>query len=145
MAARLPALLALAGALIAAACSRHELTDPALADGRTTYALTSINGSPLPAVLGENPLGKMEILSESYRLEPSLRYVHGQEYRQTDAAGVRVGTLSDSGTYVLRSDSIFFTFARATGTFRTSGAIESGKIVIRHVAQGVTLVFDPTQ
>lgn len=132
-------------AVAALACG--ATVDPASPTGgsTTSYTLASINGKRVPAVLGENPIGKMEILAESYRLEPTLRYKRVQEYRQTDNAGVRTGTLTDSGTYVLRPDSIFFTFNRPDGTFQVLGAIESGRMVVRLAAQGVTLVYESSR
>jgi hypothetical protein len=142
VARRVSVLLALVATMSCGAGG--ESTSPSNA-GTVTYTLSAINGRSLPAVLGENPLGKMEILAESYRLESSLRYIHTQDYRQTDAAGVRTGTLTDTGTYVSRTDSIFFTFSRPSGAFQTPAGIESGRLVIRYAAQGVTLVFDQSR
>jgi hypothetical protein len=141
---RISRSIILSAVVAAIACGGSNAASPAHPDD-LTYSLATINGRRVPAVLGENPLGKMEILSESYRLEPTLRYIRFEEYRQTDAAGVRLGTLTDTGTYVMRTDSVVFTFARSNGTFQTLGALESGRLVVRYAAQGVTLVYDPSR
>jgi hypothetical protein len=40
---------------------------------------------------------------------------------------------------------VVFTFARSSGIFQTLGALESGRLVVRYAAQGVTLVYDPSR
>ena len=128
---------------VAMACASTDTSAPP-ANTTIVYSLTEINGRRVPAVLGENPIGKMEILRELYRLEPDLRYSRVEDYRMTDASGVRTGTLTESGTYVRARDTISFTRTLSSGTFTTHGAIEAARLVVRFPAQGVTLVYDQT-
>ena len=105
-----------------------------------------------PELLGESKNEKLTIPltylrqkpPEVYRLEPDFRYLRVEDYRMTDANGVRTGTLTENGTYARARDTISFTRTLTSGTCTTHGAIEAARLVMRYPAQGVTLVYDQT-
>jgi hypothetical protein len=136
---RLLAAALFTASALPAACGADTPAGPA--DPSTVYELTAINGHPLPAVLGENPTGKAEVLAESYTLEPDGSYRRVQTYRNTDADGVKTGTLTQSGTYVTTTDVILFTLVTDQGTFVTPGSLSGGLLTVRFAAQGITLVY----
>jgi hypothetical protein len=136
---RLAGAAILASTMIISGCGADPAPPTVRAD--VVYQLTEVNGQALPAVLGENSTGKEEVLDESYTLEADGTYRRVQDYRNTDAAGVKTGTLTQTGTYIATADLILFTFVTNEGTYVTRGTVNGESFTVNVPTQGVTLVY----
>lgn len=129
-------------ALISVSCGAGP-TPPHTTDDRQ-FNLVAINGRQVPTVLGENPTGRTEILSERYFLRSDGSYDRVEDFRNTDASGTRTGTIRESGNYVEAAGSIVFTRAIGANVFNTTALLTPAGFEIRYVAQGETLTYHLT-
>jgi len=87
---RIVLLFAAAGAVASVGCASESTSPPKPRGIVGAYALASLNGQILPAILGQNDTAKVEILSGGVSLLSDGTFVDGVVLRVTLPSGVSV-------------------------------------------------------
>ena len=100
-----------AAVVAAAACGGDSGTGPAPSINGT-YALKTVNSSPLPYALPDDGTGKVEIVADSYSLAADGKYTSVTQIRVTPTGGATTDLTVDSkGTFTRSGNSVTLTDA----------------------------------
>ena len=121
---------------LVAACGGDTATAPQ-AEVSGTYALSTINGSPMPFVLGPTQTGTLSIVSGNVIVNANGTYSVGFTVRETAGAVSTDATDTGTGTWTRTNETIRFR-DDADGTI-TSAQFASNTLTI--VADGFTFVY----
>ncbi len=115
-----PALLSMVFAFVLSSCSDSTSPDAAV---EGTWRLQTVNGLPLPFILPESGVDKLELTGETITLVRPRALTIVTTFRVTDGANVFPESIPDSGTYTVNGSTVVLTWA-SDGT--TSTATVSG-------------------
>jgi hypothetical protein len=101
--------LGVALALLCASCSHSGVVGSATVTG--TYALTTVNGSPLPFALSAT----QSILDDSYTLFQGGTYARTWRRRTMSSGAPATETFNEAGQYIIGGTSITFRRGDVTG------------------------------
>ena len=131
-------MVTLAGGLLTACGDDDDATGTGGTSIFGTYALQTIAGTSLPAVLLEVPDFKIEVTAGSVRLNSDNTYSISISLRLTDAGTVTTETETGAGTYTASGSTIQFS-EPGTGEGPFTGSISGNTLTI--IDEGVTFVF----
>lgn len=117
------------------ACGGDGISDP----GNSvvgTYALKTVNGAALPAVIFEADGYKIEVVAASYVLGAAETFSTSATFRETEAGVVTQSTETTTGTYSVSGTAITFTDSDGD----VFSAVLSGND-LRFSEDGLTAVF----
>ena len=75
-----------------------------------TWRLQSVDGQPLPWILEEPGVDKLEVTEEIYTLREGGLFSMTTTFRVTDAGAVSSETVPHNGTYIVDGSSVTFTY-----------------------------------
>ena len=91
-----------------AACGDDGPTDPTQS-AVGTYALVQVNGSPVPALLGQFPEGRLDVLSGTLTLRNDKSYTETVNIRVTPTTGVvQTVPITENGTFTVTGSTVQF-------------------------------------
>jgi hypothetical protein len=96
-------------AFVLAACDPGS-TLPEPSDHVGTYTLRTVDGAPVPAVVFQEGVRRIELVSGSVAFHEDLRAENEYTYRITDANGVRTPQTDDAGTYTVSGSKLLVTW-----------------------------------
>ena len=101
-------VLCLALLLPLAACGDDSPTDPTQS-AVGTYTLVQVNGSPLPAYLGQSPQGRADVLSGTLTLRNDKSYTEMVNVQVTPLIGaVHTVPVNENGTFTITGRTVQF-------------------------------------
>ena len=122
-----------------AACGGDAGTGPAAVSIAGTYALKTVNSSPLPYTMPDDGTGKVEILADSYTLTGDGKYTGATQFRLTPPGQpASVYTMDSHGTYAISGSTV--TLTDADDPTDKAVATLSGKTLTINV-DGFALVY----
>ena len=113
-----------------------DSTGPKDTDWLGTYALETVEGQNLPAVLIQIGNDKLEITAGSIRLNEDQTFSASLTFRTTEGGNVTTDTESDTGTYTKNGNALRFTYGDGS---QDTGSL-NGK-VLTVTSEGITLVL----
>ena len=120
-----------------AACGDDGPTDPTQS-AVGTYTLVQVNGSPLPAFLGQSGGLRIEILSGTMTLRSNKSYTDSENRRRTSAGGVaETYQFIEEGTFTVTGSTVQF---HASNGPRYSGTLR-GKF-LEFTAAGINAKYE---
>ena len=130
-------VLCLALLLPLAACGDDGPTDPTQS-AVGTYTLVQVNGSPLPALLGQFPEGRIDVLSGTLTLRNDKSYTEMVNVRFTPTTGVvQTIPVTENGTFTVTGSTVQFN----TSDGETYSGTLSGKFLEYNV-DGLTARYE---
>lgn len=92
--------VAVSAVVMFAACVKADaITAPDTSDVAGSYSLRSINGVPLPFLLGANGTDSLFVLDDTYTLSSAARFSESIHTRRVQSGRIDTLALSDSGTF----------------------------------------------
>jgi hypothetical protein len=109
--------------IVAAACGSDGPTQPTSASVAGTWSLQTINGTPLPYVVVQTGVDKVELTSDVITAVASGSFTQITQVRITQNGQVSTQSIPDAGSYSLSGTAVTFTFSSdgSTGTGSLSG------------------------
>lgn len=103
------------------------------------YALTQVNGGPLPATFFQNSAGRVEYTSGSMALRPDLSFTETRNSRivYTDGTMSPNSAAVDNGTFTVVGSQVTFTIPAqgSSAAFSYTGAFSAG--VVTYTFDGI--------
>ena len=131
----LPALAI--AATLASACGSNAGTEPVVTSVAGTWALTAVNGKPLPYVYAVSD-PKLELISKQYVITAAGMFFTSFTLRGTELDGtVNTTTSTDSGTDTLADNTVSFVY-RSDGSVVTAHVSATTMTIDGNVTQVFT-------
>lgn len=127
----------LIGFSLAIAACGGDATSPGSVSVAGSYALQTVNGSPLPFIVLQIGADKVELLNETVTLSEGGTFTQQGALRVTESGFVSTESYADAGTYVRNGTAVAFEFNSdgSTGT----GTISGNTITV--AVSGFSLVY----
>lgn len=111
--------------LLAIACGGDAVTGPpTLASVAGRYSLKTVNGAPLPFLIGQSGTSKSEVLADVLALSANGTFLQTSTIRNTVDGVATTSSSTEPGTFTLAG-------ATATFVFDVDGSFGTGTIVER--------------
>jgi hypothetical protein len=119
---------ALIGLILLAACSSEieQSTRPDTVSG--TYNLKTYAGRSLPALVGTDSSGVLEIVSGSLQIGADQSWSESEVYRLTKGASVTTATFNTSGSWVFYRDYAYMVFNDKVYGYEFTGTAAGGSV-----------------
>lgn len=130
---RLIPLVALA---VAVACGSDSTTQPTVASLAGTWALKSVNGSPLPFTLTSTSTSKLELLSDVVNAAANGTYTENLQFRTTINGQATTQNQTDAGTFTVNGTAVTLNSTQAGSI---TGALSGNTLTLTE--EGYVWVF----
>lgn len=130
--------IAVALIFLAFGCKSTDSTGPKIGAEVGTYLLATVNGGGLPAIIFQNPAGRITVNSGSFLLREDHSYLETRNLNLVFTTGGQQSSTSvENGTYSVTGTQITFSIpaSGSTAAFSYTGAVQSG--VLTYTFDGI--------